>query len=426
MARDFETYNKHWQLAEQAQQSGKTQEALDNYEACIALDWRDGETFRRIGEILLSCANTEAARDNYKQAVALGPHNSTSLFGLANAFQCLGEYEESEFYYREALRISPDMGFARWNYSLTRLALGDYSAEAWEDYDAGRQTRSRPTRTSREMVTRKRFLSEDFTQKSLYIYCEQGHGDTLMYLRFVTFVAKRFKRVILEVQPDLLPLLWEQEKDAKGRILGADMVCPPVADGGFAHHCDEVVSIAYLPALCVDGIGDMAKFSFPYLKAQADDRLKMILEGTTPKKRIGICWKGNPGHGNDKNRSLKPEHFAFLKDIPGIEVYSLVPGECPDYAKTGFALEHFGATASLIASLDIVVTVDTAVAHLAGALGKDVYVLIPYAHDWRWTRKSGECLTVWYESMRLFRQQKQFDWDYPLQTLKDYLKLMVN
>jgi hypothetical protein len=242
--------------------------------------------------------------------------------------------------------------------------------------------------------------------RTLLIRAEQGFGDTIQFVRFAARLEQAGIKVMVECQPALTSLLSR-----------APGVRQAFARGLSLPHCDAQIPLASLPRAL--GITDPAALTMdahylhadPQLQAQWRERLSL-----TGQVRIGIAWKGSTGHPQDCHRSFAPEHFTALAAVPGVQLVSLQPGERPPAAlraleplaqpgEHGFSFED---TAAIVGNLDLVVTCDTAVAHLAGALGTPVWIALSMVPDWRWRLARDD--SAWYPTARLFRQTQLDQW----------------
>jgi hypothetical protein len=257
---------------------------------------------------------------------------------------------------------------------------------------------------------------EDLTGKTVVVYHEEGSGDFIQFCRFIPKLREYGARYVYLCGPvdNLLDLVRDN--------IGIDGLVP--LSGPF--ECDFVVGSMSIPWRC--GVELDQVNGRPYFKAEA---AKIPRRGAL---NVGLVWRGNAAYGNDVHRSMAFENFCPLFDLPGVAFYSLQAG-APGLEVTGLGFDGFVAnleplaqtwrdTARLIQALDVVVSVDTAVAHLSGALGKPVFTLVTNASDWRWNRNSQK--TVWYDSMRVIRQKKQGDWWPCIKTVREELKGMVN
>jgi hypothetical protein len=255
---------------------------------------------------------------------------------------------------------------------------------------------------------------EDLTGKTICLYCEQGVGDAIMFSRFLPLLKeKNPAKIIVEIQESLLPLFRHNFDfvEFRGRGHGPDYLPVPESDV-----VASICSLGYFFNIRPESISGKPYLRMPSAAPTADGV-----------KRIGFCWMGNPVHGQDMYRSLPMRHFKRLSDLKDVELYSLQKddgqfrrwlGQLVNLREgaaglrfTNLApqLETFMDTAECIMQLDLVVTVDTSIAHLAASLGKPTWVLVPKMSDWRWMRDRTDSL--WYDTARLFRQQTIGDWD---------------
>ncbi len=369
----------HLNLAHCLRESGKSREAVGVYRRVLALDPNHVAAHSFLGMELFALGQITGAISSYRKAIALEPDNFAARNNLAIALLLTEEYTE---------------GWAEYEYRLDEKAgrSADTPAAIWK--------------------------GEDAPGKSLLIQAEQGAGDTLQFVRYVSQVREKFRRVSLSCQPGLGFLLRESGI--------ADTVNEMNADDPITSDDDLCVSLMSLPLLC--GAGPPLPSSASYLHPQPEKEIAWFsrligLSGT----KIGLCWAGSPTHYNDRNRSCPLSEWLTLRDIPGVSFVSLQTGpesKSPQASWLAFDVtEHltdYAETAAAIENLDLVITVDTSVAHLAGALGKPVWTLLPFLPDWRWGLH-GET-TPWYASMRLFRQPRPGDWTSVLARVKSELE----
>jgi len=338
---------------------------------------------------------TEAAIEIYRQALALDPNQPTAFGNLGVALADLGRIDEAIACYRQALALDPNDASAHNGLGLALLLKGEFAA-AWPHHE------HRPRDWAGEFVV-PRWRGEPLDGDRILLHAEQGMGDTLQFVRYVPMVASRGGRVVLATVPALAPLfagLPGVEELVTGRKPPADL----------AWHCP----LMSLP-LAFGTTRDTIPGPWPYLQAPGD-RLAPWREriGSEGMLKVGLVWKGQPKLRRDRARSLPPEALAPLAGLAGVTYYSLqktatgsAAAELPPALQAidladGFA--DYGETAAALMALDLVITVDTSVAHLAGALGKPVWVLISKVPDWRWGL--GGTDSAWYPSVRLFRQSQ--------------------
>ncbi|GAB4356836.1 MAG: tetratricopeptide repeat protein [Gammaproteobacteria bacterium] len=336
----------------------------------------------------------------YEHGLRLQPRDPQTYSNLANALQQLGHTAEALEFYEVALKLAPDLAVAQWNRGLVRLQLGEFEA-GWRDYEAGFAVGERP----RRHFPMPRWEGEPLEGRRLLVHTEQGFGDTLHFVRYLPELKARGATVILECQPAMERLLAHSGL--------ADRVV--VRDAG-----DEVNADFYLPLLSLPGMLGTTLETIPAQPAY----LKAAAEWGTPWRgqlaglqglRVGICWSGNPTARNNPERSCPLGALAPLAR-EGVALVSLQLGAAAEeLPPQGMSLRHldpepadFADTASIVAGLDLVVTVDTAVAHLAGAMGRPTWLMLSHVADWRWLVDRHD--SPWYPSMRLFRQPQRGDW----------------
>jgi tetratricopeptide (TPR) repeat protein len=355
----------------------------------------------------------QAALDAYTVACRLDPEFADAELARAEMLGMLGFHELARTSYRKALALRPDHAESHFCVSQYLLASGDFEA-GWEEYEWRLQQTNadKPPPFSEPRWSGR----ESLQGKSILLHAEQGLGDTIQFCRYVAQVAGLGARVYLVVPPPLRSFLRNLEGVHKivddGHLPQFDYHCPlPSLPRAFATRLDTIPAAA------------------SYLGADADVvsawRAKL---GAKTGPRIGMVWSGNPRHVDDRNRSISLASFIKLvspraqfislqKDVRA-EDQSLLDAS-PQIVQCGVGLRDFADTAGLIAELDLIITVDTSVAHLAGAMGKPVWILLPFNPDWRWML--GRSDSPWYPSARLFRQGAMGDWETPLRRVAEQI-----
>jgi len=361
-----------------------------------------------LGNLLWMALEFDAAMAAFRTALSLDAARPEIYHNLGLLYFSLGDFAAAVESYDRALAISPANRTIAWDRSLALLAAGDYERgfAAYDvrfDVDDPSLGFDQKLRTVRS-VKLPLWEGEDLTGKMLYVYSEQGIGDTLQFARLLPLVAARGARIVFDSPPELMRLFANFPGIAELRQIGAPM---PPAD----FHIPMMslasrlgITLANLPA------------TVPYIAAPATGPVLPRPPGT--RLTVGLVWAGRPRHANDHNRSLGLDELLRLCDLPGVQFYSLQKGErAADIAALGArplvrdmapAISDFADTARLVMQLDLVVTVDTAVAHLAGALGRPAFVLLAFTPDWRWMGKRED--SPWYPSLRLFRQAAPREW----------------
>ncbi len=316
-----------------------------------------------------------------------------------------GHAQEAIAACRQAIALNPDLAIAHSNLSLVLLTFGHFE-EGWREHEwrlkCGPKFRPR-------LFHQGQWNGEDIAGKTILLYAEQGFGDAIQFARYAPLMADLGAKVVLECHPELVQLFTSLR--GIERLVAAG---EPLPD--FDFHCP----VLSLP-LAFERRLKIIPAQVPYISPgpQLIDQWKRRIGPKTDAFKAGIVWAGRPTHTNDRHRSMKLRQFAPLAGIEHLEFYSLQKGPATTEmasAPPGFRLYNFTSdladfvdTAAMIANLDMIIAVDTAVAHLAGALGKNVWVMLPYAADWRWLRGRND--SPWYPTMRLFRQKSWGDWD---------------
>lgn len=346
-----------------------------------------------------------------EQALALEP---THRFALVNrATVLLGQVRVKEAVARaeEALRLYPEDGDLHWTLSMGLLLLGDLK-RGW----AESEWRTRSIAFTGKLLDLKepRWQGESLQGKTIFLHAEQGFGDNIQFLRFVPEVARRAGSVLLLVSEALAPLVVAG-LPANCRILPQNSILPPID-----FHC-PLMSVPAVLGTTVETLPAQV----PYLQAAPAAVARWRERLGDGGLKVGIAWSGNPKHGNDRNRSMGLATFRAAA-TEGCRFFTVQPDTREDdlpvlaawteASDVGKDLRDFADTAALMEALDLVITVDTSVAHLAGALGRPVWILLPYGPDWRWMLDRTD--TPWYPTARLYRQPSRGDWGAVLARVK--------
>jgi len=350
----------------------------------------------------------------YQRAIALKPDSVEAHVNLGVALRDMHQFDDALKQFKKAVSLNPNDANARTNRAQTNLLLGVFE-HGWREYewrwrDGGQRHPFGPDA----------WLGESpVAGKTVLVHAEQGFGDTLQFVRYVDALAAQGARIVLRVQDALQPLLATTRGVA--HVIGEHEAVPP-----FDLHC-PLMSLPLALAKTVRQI----PADIPYLQADAARaaQWRQALEAMGARRpRIGIAWSGRTTHLNDRNRSMRLEDWRPLFEVDATFV-SLqkevreADRETLDQLTTvhdvSAQIDTFADTAALIAELDLVVCVDTSVAHLAGALGKPVWVLLPFTPDWRW--QLGRADSPWYPTMRLFRQTARGNWSDVLAVVREAL-----
>ena len=356
----------------------------------------------KLGAALLELGECEAAAEYLQLAVQRRPIQPASHSNLGVALRELGQVEAAEACFVKALTLDGNFAKARYNLATTRLQTGRLR-EGWELFESRWQTALRP-----RTFVQPRWTGEDLGSQVLLLHAEQGMGDTLQFCRYVAAAAQR-ARVVLEVQPPLTRLL-AQSLAGVAVIMARGETLP-----SFERHC-PLMSLPLVFGTTLETI----PASVPYLiPDHADlDRWRSRLHAL-PGLRVGLVWRGNPDFAlTGQKRDLDPTYLAGLSNVPGISFVSLQKDlSAVDKSRAAAILDmtdwtdelrDFADTAALVAGLDLVIGVDTAVIHLAGGLGRPVWLLNRFDPCWRWLLNRDD--SPWYPSLRQFRPGIVRDW----------------
>lgn len=400
---------------------GRYSEATESYTRAVQLKPDYAEAYNNRGITLRAQGKLAEAIADYGRAIRLKPHSAEPYYNLADAQRDLGRCEQAIANYDRAIQLKPNCAQAHWNKALALLLSGNL-AEGWKAY----QWRHNPDLkiiTYPHCYEVPRWDGSSFRGKTLLVHYEQGIGDTLQFVRYLPMVKDRGGTVILEARKPLIGLLREFP-DVDDLVEASDKK-PAVK---FDFHA----SLMDLPQAFGTTLETIPS-NVPYLHAASEKiehwKDKLAKRGF----KVGIVWAGSPVHGKDHIRSCPLEYFAPLARIPGVRLYGLQKGpaakQVEEWAGKVPVLnlaDQFGDftdTAAAIANLDLIISVDTAVLHLAGAMGRHVWALLPFTPDWRWMLNRQDSL--WYPTMRLFRQKSLGDWRTIFHTVAEQLQIIV-
>ncbi|MDR3485735.1 MAG: tetratricopeptide repeat-containing glycosyltransferase family protein [Bradyrhizobium sp.] len=382
-------------------------DALSNYDRVLALAPGHAGALVNRGNALLRLNQPVEAMASYDAALAALPGHPQILTNRGHTFRRLNRPVEALADFRAALAAAPEFAEAHFEVAMTQLSMGDFDA-GWKAYEwrwkTGAFARQRPQPKAPLWLG-----DAPISGRTILLHAEQGFGDTIQFIRYAPLLAGRGAKVICEVQPELLPLLSENVmlKDVTVKAAGEPLPA-------FELHCP----LLSLPLAFGTQPGTIPA-AVPYLAASAEQQAYWRDRLPPGRLRAGFVWSGQSSHKNDSNRSIALPRLSALFEDPQVRCFSLqrdlrdADGEAlrdlPNLVHLGGELRDFADTAAIISLLDIVVSVDTAVAHLAGALGKPVMILLPHAADFRWMRNLD--VSPWYPGARLLRQPAFGDWD---------------
>lgn len=376
------------------------------------------EALNNLGSVYQELGRFADAEAEFEKVLSLNPDYPKAHHNLGNTFLKQNQVDEAITSYKQALAYQANYKIVEFHLANALLLKGDFQS-GWPLYEFREEAKL--TKDERREFPRPMWDASPLGDKTILLHSEQGIGDTIQFVRYARIVAGYGGRVVLECQATCKKLMetipeisavFEKEEE----LPDFDVHAP-------------LMSLPYLFGTTLETI----PCDIPYIRppeAQAVPDEFHSAEGTL---KVGLVWAGNPEHPNDKNRSISLEKFEQILDTNKIRFFSLQVGkrntdikrlQFQDTLKNlGGELIDFSTTAAVMAHLDLIISVDTAPAHLAGAMGKAVWTLLPYAPDWRWMLNRSD--SPWYPTMKLFRQKEVGDWDDVLFEVKENLERMI-
>jgi len=400
---------------------GRASEALAMFERLMTAHGRQPEALANASAALLRLARPAQALVLADEALRAHPGHRAALHNKTLALLDLLRVDEALQVSLQATHLYPQDADARWNLAVAHLLLGDL-VPGWRAYEARWNATGFARTRAAPILGRRRWTgAESLGGQSILLHAEQGLGDSIQFLRYAPLVAAQADEVLLKIQPALAPI-----------AMGIAPNCRVIGPGESLPATDWECPLLSLPAAFNTSLQTVPS-AVPYLFA--DPALVQKWERWLPqdgRRRVGITWSGNPLHANDANRSLPLASVRLLASEPCTWVV-LQPevrdgdkaemAAWPGLIDAGPGLRTFADTAALLQVLDLVITVDTSVAHLAGALGRPVWILLPYAPDWRWMLERAD--TPWYPTATLYRQPAIGAWAPVLDRVQAGLQRLV-
>ena len=397
--------------------NGQPQDAFEAYDKALELEPGSLKVLNNVAVLHRWEGNLDEAAAICEGILAAQPDKIEVLNNLGDIYQALARLDEARVCFEKVLTLAPDHPEGHHNLAVLLLLAGDFE-QGWKHYEWRWLAKEFPS--ERRNFPEPLWTGEPLDGKTILLYVEQGLGDALQFVRYAPLVKARGGRVIVEC-PKVLKRLFETAP-------GVEQV---IARGDDLPHFDVQCPFLSLPGLLSPNEGAIP-LDIPYLSVTAKDKetwSKLLAEDAGFK--IGLVWAGSPTHTNDRERSVPLSRFAPLSKISGCSLYNLQIGDAAsqlqdiDWPMRDLTAEigDYADTAALVTALDLVITVDTSVAHVAGALGKDVWVLLPYAPDWRWQMERTD--SPWYPSMTLYRQPERRDWDSVFEALENDLRQQI-
>lgn len=396
----------HYNLGMALQAQGRRDEALAAYDRAIAIHPGYAKAHSNRGNLMLDLGRHDEALAAYDRAIGLDPGFAVGWSNRGVVLQAMNRLGEALASYDRAVALDPDYAENRWNRAVCLLLAGDF-ARGWTEYEWRWRHPALKLYGGKRLPGGRRLAPEtDLRGKTVLLYAEQGLGDTLQFCRYAPLVAQRGARVLLQVQTPLASLLQGMAGVARvysnhDDLPGHDLQCP-------------LLSLPAVFGTRPDSVPAPGRYIHP-----PPEKLRLWRQrlGAPGRRRIGLVWSGSPKHRGDRSRSLALAALLPLLDAD-TDFFSLQKELRPEDAQTlratpalrhyGDRIEDFGDTAALCELMDGVISVDTSVAHLAGALDKPLSLLLPFAPDWRWMLERPD--SPWYPSARLYRQPARADW----------------
>ncbi|OGI18021.1 MAG: hypothetical protein A2255_00545 [Candidatus Melainabacteria bacterium RIFOXYA2_FULL_32_9] len=378
--------------------------AIEAYLQVLTLDPNNHNILFNLGLSFLSEDRVDEAIDFFKKALSVNPDDAEIYYNLALAYVEKCEFKEAINSLNHSIKIKPDYPDANFLLGCIFLQTSNFE-EGWKLYEWRFFKKD-----AIELLnfSKPRWDGSDIKDKTIYVYHEQGYGDSIMFARFLPLLSTISKKVLFKPQAGL-------EKLFKESNLPVDIIDNSVPS--FNLEFDTYIHLLSLP-----GILKVNQYNIPfknnYLKSNKEKTNQYKQEYFNNEQfKIGIAWQSNPNI--EKKRPIPLKYFYKLAGLKNIKLYSLQKGygieqldnipEEVEIINIGKTFNNFSDTAAAIQNLDLVITIDTSIAHLSGSLGKSTLVLLPYSPDWRWLLDSEN--SIWYDSLKLYRQKTPGDWD---------------
>ena len=412
----------HNNLGNVLRDQGCIDAAIEKYRIAIDLNPEYVGALNNLGNALRFKGLFKEAVHVLGQAININPASAASFCHLGNCFKAQLQLTAAAEHYQKAINLKPDLVEAHFNAAVVHLLSGRFKA-GWNEYEWRLQ---RPEWNEawafRNILPR--WNGQPLAGRSILVIPEQGFGDTLQFIRYLPDLRACGGKVTLETQEELMDLFRN--------LSGPDCLAEHRRDGRPDREYDFYVPLLSLPKIFNTTL-DTIPNKVPYLFADPAKINSWQPEFKGPALKVGLVWAGRRTHSNNHNRSIQLVYFKDLAQIEGIQLYGLQKGRITQQSTgpvanfniihLGERFENFADTAGAIANLDLIISVDTAVVHLAGAMGKPVWLLLPFVPDWRWLLDRQD--SPWYPTIRIFRQHRYGDWQTALQKVATCLQNLV-
>ncbi|WP_019503036.1 tetratricopeptide repeat protein [Pseudanabaena sp. PCC 6802] len=398
-------------------------EAISHYERAIALNPDFADAYYNLGLANAARGDIDKAIACYQQTIAISPTYAQAHNNLGTLLQKQGQFEQAKDCYQQAIAINPNHAEAKYNFSMLLLLLGDLR-QGFLEYEWRWRSPTFLSDNPAPSCSQPLWDGTDLDRRTLLISCEQGFGDAIQFSRYFSLIKRKAEKVMFVCPPPLEKLFRQFD--------GVKLVPPHAPLPDFDTH----ISLLSLPRICDTALATIPA-RIPYLSAPSPEEIASLLkiDDRTNTFRVGIVWASKASHPTAGDRTCPLNILKSLLDISNVNFYCLQKEiDNSDRHLLGQyqgkltilsdRLQDFADTAAIIAQLDLVISVDTAVAHLAGAMGKPTWVLLPFSPDWRWMLERED--SPWYPTMRLFRQERIGDWTDAIERVGNALRDLTN
>jgi tetratricopeptide (TPR) repeat protein len=396
----------------------RDEEALLAFAAIVATKDDDIDALNECGGLHMRLSRPDAAIACYDKALAIAPQVAELHINKGSALAASNRFDDALHSFAAAIAIAPGRAEAHYKASLIRLRVGDFRS-GWRDYEW--RWRCERTPIVRRVAAPLWLGERPIKGKTIFLLGEQGFGDTIQFIRYAPLVAALGATVLVDVPPQL--------REIAASVPGVSSV---VCGAEPTPHVDYRCPLLTLPLSFQTEVATIPA-NVPYIRPP-EERVAKWRERLPQngRLRVGLCWAGSPEHLNDRNRSIAIERFAKVLSVPNLDFVSVQKEVNERQAailhennvvELGQDFQDFADTAAVLAQLDLLISVDTSVAHLAGAMGKPVALLLPWSPDWRWMHERTG--TPWYPTMLFFRQATRGDWDGPFEQLYQELSALA-
>jgi Flp pilus assembly protein TadD len=405
----------HFNLGMALAADHRPEQAAAAYRQSLRLNPDDASVHFSLGTLLQSQDDLPAAIASLRTAVKLSPQNPEAWNALGLALADAGKSDDALIPLRRGIELKPDYAEAHLNLGVTLLRLGDFQ-NGWPEYEW--RWRIPHLYVSPLKFPTPPWEGEELHGKRIVLHAEQGFGDTIQFIRFAPLVAQRGGKVVYFGPPESF------------RVLQTAAGIDECVDWNKSLTYDAHCPLLSLPRIFKADLNNIPA-NVPYLSAEPE--LIRAWQQRLPKDgrlKVGLNWAGRPEHARDRHRSIPLAQLAPLWSVPSVHFISLQIGAAAKQIQTARLeiadrsndLKDLADTAALVANLDLVICIDSAVAHLSGALAKPTWVFLPHAPDWRWMHDRSD--SPWYPTMRLFRQKSAGDWQSPIEQVVQALNAL--